>query len=139
MATDNLSVEVVSATGIVWMGDAVAVIARTTEGDIGILPGHEPVLAVLVPCALEVMATDTDREIIAVDGGFISVSENHVSIISQHSELAKTVSLREAELAYASAKKDLDEGTVTEEIQHRYDRALSQLLAARKQDSNRTV
>ena len=48
-----LEVEVVSADRVVWSGDAINVIARTVEGDIGILPGHEPLLALLVPGACE--------------------------------------------------------------------------------------
>ena len=46
----ELHVEVVSAEREVWSGEATQVLARTSEGDIGILPGHEPVLAVLQAC-----------------------------------------------------------------------------------------
>ena len=51
MAFDStpLRVEVVSAQGLIWEGDAVQVIARTTEGDIGILANHEPFMGILVP------------------------------------------------------------------------------------------
>jgi len=71
-----LRVEVVAAEGIAWEGDALSVIARTTEGDIGVLPNHEPLLAALVPCAAEVLTTDGNREVVAIDGGFISVADN---------------------------------------------------------------
>ena len=67
MAFDStpLRVEVVSAEGLIWEGDAVQVIARTTEGDIGILANHEPFMGILVPGAAEVFTTD--GRIIALD------------------------------------------------------------------------
>lgn len=63
-----LTAEVVSADGIVWVGPATQVTARTIEGDVGILPRHEPFLAALVPCAAEIISEDGRREIIAIDG-----------------------------------------------------------------------
>ena len=53
-----LRVKVVAADREVWSGEAVNIIARTTEGDIGILPGHEPILAALVPCAVTIITAD---------------------------------------------------------------------------------
>ena len=70
---DVLFVDVVAADRRVWEGEALSVIVRTMEGDIGILPNHEPVLAVLVPSAAEVLTADGKREVIAVDGGFSTV------------------------------------------------------------------
>jgi len=78
-----MQVEVVSATRVVWSGKAINIIAKTVEGDIGILPGHEPVLSILVPGAVEVFAEDNSREVIAVDGGFISVAHGRASILSE--------------------------------------------------------
>ena len=66
-----LRVKVVAADREVWSGEAVNIIARTTEGDIGILPGHEPILAALVPSAVTIITADGEQEVIAVDGGFI--------------------------------------------------------------------
>ena len=62
MARDPLRVEVVSADRLVWSADAINVIARTVDGDIGILPGHEPVMAVLAPCAVEIVTADGRSE-----------------------------------------------------------------------------
>ncbi len=96
MARDPLHVEVVSADRQVWSGDAVNVIARTVEGDIGILPGHEPVLALLQPCAVEIVTNDGRSETVAVDGGFISVANGRVSVLSQLALLGHEVGLEEA-------------------------------------------
>ena len=82
MARPPLHVEVVAADRLVWSGQAVNIIARTVEGDVGILPGHEPFLAVLVPCVVEIVTADGRSESLAVDGGFISVDHNSVTVVS---------------------------------------------------------
>ncbi|SMO51361.1 F0F1 ATP synthase subunit epsilon [Propioniciclava tarda] len=135
MADDSLWVEVVSADGRVWEGEALSVVARTTEGDIGILSRHEPILGVLVPCAAEVLTTGGERKIVAVDGGFLSVNDNKVSILSQYATLAETISLHEAELEMASAAKALEAGNVDEETKRHYNRAAAQFKAAQKASS----
>ncbi len=133
MAGDSLWVEVVSADGRVWEGDAHSVVARTTEGDIGILPNHEPLLSVLVPCAAEIhTVSSNEREVVAVDGGFISVNDNRLSILSQYAKLARSISLKDAEIELAEAQKRLDQGDTDDETMHHYNRALAQVKAAQK-------
>ena len=101
-----LKVEVVSADRQVWSGEAVNIIARTVEGDMGILPGHEPVLAVLVPGVVEIVTADGRSESLVVDGGFISVAHGHVSVLAQDATLGHEVGMDEArkELAPLEAK-----------------------------------
>lgn len=96
MARPPLHVEVVAADRLVWSGQAVNIIARTVEGDVGILPGHEPFLAVLVPCVVEIVTADGRSESLAVDGGFISVANGRVSVLSQLARLGHEVGLEEA-------------------------------------------
>ena len=100
----NLEVDVVAPAGPVWQGEAVMVIARTTEGDIGILPGHEPVIAALAAYGAQVVTTDGHREVIAVGGGFISVMANHVALLSDSAVMAKDYSLDEARRELAQLK-----------------------------------
>lgn len=137
LVTEPIRVEVVSADGRIWEGDATQVIARTTEGDIGILSNHEPLLAALVPHAAEVTTTGGDREIIAVEGGFISVSDNRVSLISSSAQLAREITLEEAERQFRKAEKDLNEGDISDENRRRYNRALAQVRAAQKYEGRR--
>jgi len=132
MAEATLWVEVVSAGGPVWEGEAISVLARTTEGDIGIMPSHEPVLSVLVPCAAEILGTDNVREIVAVDGGFLSVNDNRVSILSQYAQLAKAISVKDAERELAEAALAMESGDVDEDVQHHFNRASAQVKAALK-------
>ena len=92
MMRGPLTVRFVATDGEVWQGEAVSVLVRTTEGDIGILVGHEPFMAALVPHGAEVVGTDGVRHIIAIDSGFLSVFANHVSVLSAFGELAEEIS-----------------------------------------------
>jgi len=127
-----LQVEVAAPDGLVWEGEAVSVIVRTTEGDIGILADHEPVMAAMVPCAAEVVATDGRREVIAVGGGFVSVYQNRVSLLSETAMLAEEVSLASADRALAAMKSDMDQGLLSEREERRYHQLEAQVIAGRR-------
>ncbi len=77
-----LHVELVAADRVVWSGEASSVIARTVEGDIGILSGHAPLLSLLAEAVVEIDAVDGGTEFFGVDGGFVSVAKDQVSILS---------------------------------------------------------
>jgi F-type H+-transporting ATPase subunit epsilon len=79
----NLTVEVVSPEKRVWSGEATMVSARTLEGDLGILPDHAPLLGVLVDGQVVVKAADGSVSEFTINGGFISVSNNRVSILGE--------------------------------------------------------
>jgi F-type H+-transporting ATPase subunit epsilon len=81
-------VDVVSPEATVWSGDAVFVVARTPEGEIGILADHEPVLAALVTSAVEVEAADGSRTSIGVHGGFLQVLNNQVTLLTDRAQIA---------------------------------------------------
>jgi F-type H+-transporting ATPase subunit epsilon len=82
----ELTVSVVSADHEVWSGPASMVVARTTEGEIGILPGHEPMLAIL--SAGEVRITSAGASIIAnAEDGFLSVEHDTVTVVARYTEL----------------------------------------------------
>lgn len=131
----TIRVEVMSATGVAWEGDALSVVARTTEGDVGILPGHEPFLAAMVPCVAEVLTADGLREILALDFGFISVADDRVSLLSQYASVAHEIDIAEAEREFAAAEKRLEAGESDEETMQHYRRAQAQLKAARLANS----
>ncbi len=129
---EPMQVEVVSADRVVWSGKSHNIIAKTTDGDIGILPGHSPVLAVVEPSAVVIFCEDGTREIIAVDSGFISVSQGRVSILSEYARMADEVSVAQAEKELAEAQQALDSGDYTDEDKEHFQRATAQLRAAQK-------
>ena len=80
-----------------WSGEARTVIAKTTEGDIGVLTGHSPVFGVLAEGSLvEILSDDADPVRAAVSGGFLSVADDRVSILAAQARLAQEVDREEA-------------------------------------------
>lgn len=77
----NLEVDVVAADRRVWSGEAAMVSAPALEGDVGILPGHTPLLAVLQPGRVRVTAVDGALRAFRVDAGFLSVDSDRVTIV----------------------------------------------------------
>ena len=80
-----------------WSGEARTVIAKTTEGDLGVLTGHSPVFGVLAEGSLvEILNDDADPVRAAVSGGFLSVADDRVSILAAEARLAQEVDREEA-------------------------------------------
>ena len=83
----QLNVEVVAVESKVWTGDATAVYARTTEGELGILPGHQPMLGALqVDSVVRVQTADEPERSWRIEGGFLSVTSDGVTILAETAE-----------------------------------------------------
>jgi F-type H+-transporting ATPase subunit epsilon len=83
----EMIVEIVSLEQSVWSGTARMVRVRTTEGDIGILPGHEAVAGLLRPGDLAVDPVDGPRLEGRIDSGFVFMDNNRVTIVADNVEL----------------------------------------------------
>jgi F-type H+-transporting ATPase subunit epsilon len=79
----TLKVELVSPTARVWSGEATSVSTRTIEGDIGILTDHTPLFAVLVDGKVVIHGINGENTEFNVSGGFLSVANNRVSILTE--------------------------------------------------------
>ena len=93
---NTMQVELVSADRLVWSGEARMVVARTTEGDVGILPNHAPMLSLMVDGIVDVTTGDGETWIAAVDAGFLSVAANRISILAEHAEMSHEIDLEKA-------------------------------------------
>jgi F-type H+-transporting ATPase subunit epsilon len=82
-----LTVTVVSADQEVWSGQASMVVARTVEGEIGILAGHEPMLAILASGEVRITSADGARITANADDGFLSVENDTVTIVASQAAL----------------------------------------------------
>lgn len=123
----------VCADRVVWSGQSSNIIVKTVDGDMGILPGHSPVLAVLQPGPVVIFNDESGhREIIAVDGGFISVAQGRVSVLSEYAEMASDISQAEAERELAEAQRVLDTGDYDYEDEKHFRRATAQLRATQR-------
>jgi F-type H+-transporting ATPase subunit epsilon len=120
-----MHVELVSPEREVWSGDAEAVYARTTDGELGILPGHTPLIGTLVEYPVRIQRDDGDELVAAVLGGFLSVLESGVSILGEVIEMADEIDVE-------AARRALDEhrGAEDEQGQAAFRRAEARLRAA---------
>jgi F-type H+-transporting ATPase subunit epsilon len=89
-----------------WSGEARTVIAKTTEGDIGVLTGHAPVFGILTEGSLVEILTEDSSVKAAVSGGFLSVADDRVSILAAQAQLGQEVDVEvtRQELAAALAE-----------------------------------
>lgn len=111
MSDEVLRVELVAADRVVWSGEATNVIARTVEGDVGILVNHAPMLSLMIEGVVEIETTDGETWVAAVDDGFLSVAENRVSVLSEAAEMSHDIDFEQAkrdlELARQTGSLDL--------------------------------
>ena len=114
MSDDLLQVELVAADRLVWSGEAKMVIARTTEGDVGILPHHAPMLSLMVDGVVDVQTVDGETWVAAVDAGFLSVANNRISILSEHAEMSHEIDLENARADLERAKASGEYATEAE-------------------------
>ena len=121
MSDDLLQVELVAADRLVWSGEAKMVIARTTEGDVGILPHHAPMLSLMVDGVVDVQTAEGETWVAAVDAGFLSVANNRISILSEHAEMSHEIDLEKAraELERAKSAGEYDSEAEAEEAVRR--------------------
>jgi F-type H+-transporting ATPase subunit epsilon len=108
MAEGPLQVELVAADRTVWSGEASMVVARTVDGDVGVLKDHAPLLSLLSQAVVEITAGD-ETVVATVDGGFISVAHNRVSILSERALLADEIDVAAAEAELEEARRSDDD------------------------------
>lgn len=104
----SLHVEVVSPERILWTGDADMVIARTLEeGEIAFLTDHAPFVGALDIGRVTIRPSEGPDELVAVHGGFVEVSKNRVTILSDVAEVASQIDVVRAQAAADRAEAAL--------------------------------
>lgn len=123
----DMQVDLVAVDRAIWSGRATMVVARTAEGDIGVMPGHAPLLAELREgFAARIQREDGSILGVAVHGGFLSVTADGVSILAEDAQLADEIDIQHAKEVYDRAKAA---GTESAEAEAELRRARAQLLA----------
>ncbi|MHC5249074.1 F0F1 ATP synthase subunit epsilon [Enterococcus sp. LJL120] len=118
MSDNFLTVNVVTPNGIVYDHHAVIVVARTTEGELGILPNHVPIIAPLAIDEVRVKRTDSDSHVdwIAVNGGILEFRDNVLSIVADSAERERDIDVSRAERARQRAEKLIEEAKAHENV-----------------------
>jgi F-type H+-transporting ATPase subunit epsilon len=107
----DMHVELVAVERRLWSGEANFVLARTTVGDIGVLPGHEPTLAQMEEAGVvRIDASDGSRLTVAVHGGFLSITPEGVTILAEFAEFDNEIDVGRARNALNQADSSDPEG-----------------------------
>lgn len=121
MAEAPLRVEIVSPERVLYSGEATQVITRTLGGgEVAFLPGHSPFLAALVENHTRIHLVNGEVLDVAVHGGFVEVSNNTVSLLTDLAELGGEIDLARAQRAKERAE---------EQLRHEHDAAAVSALA----------
>lgn len=121
-----MEVRLVSVERLIWEGQATAVFARTKDGELGILPGHAPLLGALEPGWVVRIDRENEQSLrVAAHGGFLSVRKDGVSVLAEMAEPAEDIDVDRARTALDRA----DPESGPEGVAAR-DRALARLRAA---------
>ena len=98
----ELTAQLVAVDRLLWQGQASIVTAQTTEGEIGILPGHEPFLGQLKDNGVvTINPVDGERIVAAVQGGFLAVQGERVTVLADYAVFASEVDASAAESGLA--------------------------------------
>jgi F-type H+-transporting ATPase subunit epsilon len=137
----TLRVELVAPEGEIWSGNARMVIAKTLDGDLGVLTGHSPVLGILAEGSLihildpEGHEDAADQQVVAaISSGFLAVADDRVSILSRQAQLGTQVDVPavQAELAEALEAEGQAGAGDPEPPEVRYSRALLRAAAGER-------
>ncbi|MBW0432032.1 ATP synthase F1 subunit epsilon [Leptospira yasudae] len=104
MSAHKLNVSVISPEKILYKGEVDSLVVPGSEGFFGILPNHAPLVAVLGIGVLEIRKGEKVKAL-SVEGGFIEVKENSVSILTDHGALKDDIDLEAEKKALAEAEK----------------------------------
>ena len=123
----TLRVALVVPEGEIWAGSAEIVIAKTLDGDIGVMTDHAPVLGILSEGSVVQIRPENSSQpdvFAAVSGGFFSVAENRISILARHAQLGAQVDTVAAQAALDEALQAPDQDGPEDSADVRYFRAL---------------
>ena len=103
----TIQVDIVSAEGQIFSGPASEVIAPASEGDVGILPRHAPLLTLLKPGAVVVKTPDGEEHPVYVGGGVLEVQPHRVTVLADTALRAKDLDEAAALAAQRRAEETL--------------------------------
>ncbi|NLG56342.1 MAG: F0F1 ATP synthase subunit epsilon [Rhodococcus sp.] len=109
----EMTVDLVAVEKRLWSGTASLVVAQTTEGEIGVMPGHEPLLGQLLDDGIVAITTTSgERVVAAVHGGFLSVTATTVTVLAESADLAQDVDVETAKAVLAGSDASEDERAI---------------------------
>ncbi len=121
--------DIASTEARIFSGRVESLVCTGTLGDMGILPGHAPLLTALIPGPVRLVTQDGEEQIFYVSGGYVEVQPGTVNILADTAVRADDMD----EVQAAQAKKDAEEVLLNKSAEFEYSRAASQLAEAAAQ------
>lgn len=128
------SLSVVAPDRKVVETNVVSVVAPGTEGYLGVLAGHIPMIVSLKPGLLEYKDANSQDNFVAIDGGFMEIGSNQVIVLAEGAQLATEINIKQAEEELEEARRALrgeSSAMSSEEAAGAMERALNRIKAAR--------
>lgn len=122
----KLQLDIVSATGAVYSGQADEVVAPASEGEIAVLPSHAPLITTLRAGELRIR-NGQDETSLAVSGGFLEIFNNKMTVLADQAEEASAIDLAKADEALRLAQQRVAELPKDQDL----DKALAELNSAK--------
>lgn len=106
MAEKTFRLDVVSPDSSLYSGNATVMVAQTTDGELGVLAGHAPLLGELAPGGCVVVTQDDGSKIaMAVQGGFLSVTATEVKVLAESAQFASDIDAAAEQAALEAAEE----------------------------------
>ena len=129
MAMTTMHLDIASSEARIFSGRVTALVVTGTLGDMGILPGHAPLLSALVPGPVRLVTAEGEEQIFYVSGGYVEVQPGIVNILADTALRADDMDEVQAE----EAKRTAEEVVLNRDAAFEYSRAATQLAEAAAQ------
>ena len=113
----TIRLDVITPSRSAFSDDVNMVIARALDGDVGILPGHVPLVAALDIWSLRIITAEGEHKM-AISGGIMNVSDGKIVIMTATAERAENIDVARSKRALAKAEAELDKATDEREIEY---------------------
>jgi F-type H+-transporting ATPase subunit epsilon len=125
----TMQLDIASTESRIFSGRVESLVCTGTLGDMGILPGHAPLLSALIPGPVRIVTQDGQEQIFYVSGGYVEVQPGIVNILADTAIRADDMDEAQAE----QAKKDVETAIANRDAEFEYSRAATQLAEAAAQ------
>ena len=132
---NTFKLRIITPEKVFYEGEAVQIIAKTAAGNIGLLAGHTPYVANVVPSPLRISENGTDFRIAAVSSGVVKAENGVVTVVTTAVEWAEDIDVARAERSKERAERELAAEASDKEFRHaeqRLKRALNRLTVSGK-------
>jgi len=127
---------IVTAEGSLYEGDIEMLVAPAVDGEIGILTNHHPLVTKLGPGAMRVVKTDKSEQIVFVNGGYLEVLNNRVTILANAAENIEAVEIEQARAARARAQAMVKNAKDDVELEKLEEELRAQMIRERLADAH---